>query len=226
MPCGALRRREDGAAMLMALVALALLTAIGVATLLTSSSEIVIAGTFRDQRSAVYAADAVVVRAIDELAAMSDWSALINGATSASLVDGPPSGTRTLQDGRTIDLAQVVNMATCQKVAACTTSEADAVTGQRPWGPNNPRWQLYAYGPLRNMLPPSAVDAPWYVVLMVGDDPLRNVDVVAVRAEAFGPRGAHAATERLIARTTVADTDYNNGGGESAVRILSWREVR
>jgi hypothetical protein len=218
-------RREEGAAMLMAIVALSLLTAIGVAALLTSSSEIVIAGTFRDQRSAVYAADAVAVRTIDELAAISDWSALFNGTTSASLVDGPPSGTRRLQDGTTIDLAQVVNIATCQKATSCTTSEMDAVTAQRPWGPNNPRWHLYAYGPLRNMLPPNAVDTPWYVLLMVGDDPLHNPDAVALRAEAFGARGAHAVTERLIARTTSGDTDYNDGSG-AAVRILSWREVR
>jgi hypothetical protein len=217
---------EKGAAMLMALAALALLSAFGVAVLLTSSSEMLIAGAFRDQRSGVYAADAFVVRAFGELAAMPGWGPLLDGATSASLVDGPPSGSRTLPDGTSIDLAQVVNMATCQKAAACTASEMDAVTAQRPWGPNNPRWQLYAYGPLRSMLPPGVADAPWYVVLLVADDPLHDADVIALRAEAFGPRGAHAATERLVMRSASGDPDYNGTGGEARMRILSWREVR
>ena len=63
--------------------------------------------------------------------------------------------------------------------------------------------------------------------------------VIAVRAEAFGPRGAHKVIEMTIARTDTAvfgaggqisvfgdAQDYNNGVGQAGVRILSWREVR
>src|SRR5713226_189295 len=113
-------RRENGVAMLTALIALSLLTAFGVAMLLTSSSEMLIAGTFRDQRSAVYAADAIVARTVDELAAAPDWNALLNGSLTSRFVDGLPIGTRALQGGATIDLVQVVNMANCQKPTTCT----------------------------------------------------------------------------------------------------------
>jgi len=215
--------------MVVALLALSVLAALGVAMLLTSSSDVAIAGAFRDQRSGIYAADAIVARALDEIAA-ADWADLLSGAGSAALVDGPPRGTRTLSDGSRIDLQQVVNMANCQKASACTTAELTAVTERRPWGTSNPRWQLYAYGPLRSMLPSSVVDSPWYVVLLVADDPLRADDVIALRGEAFGPRNAHAVTELLAARppaiSSGADTDYNGVGSPGSMIVLSWREVR
>ena len=212
--------------MMMALMALSLLTAFGVAMLLSSSTEILIAGTFRDQRAALYAADAIAARAADELAAVADWDTVLNGLVTSTVVDGPPTGTRRLHDGAAIDLVQAVNMATCQKRTTCTASDVTAVTAQRPWGPNNPRWRLYAYGPLAGMLPASDIESPWYVLLMVADNPLQAADVIAMRAEAFGPRSAHAVIELLAARAFGADSDYNDGGGQAAVRILSWREVR
>jgi hypothetical protein len=211
----------------MALGALSLLAALGVAMLLTSTSEMLIAGVFRDQRAAVYAADAIAARALGELAGWPDWNAVLAGSRSPSLVDGlSPAAPRALDDGSTITLASVVNMANCQKPSACTAAEVDAVSARRPWGPNNPRWLLYAYGPLRNLMPAGAFASPWYVVLLVGDDPLRAADVIALRAEAFGPRGGHAVVEMLAARSSEGDRDYNGGGGPPSMTILSWREVR
>ena len=215
---------EAGVAMVMAIAALAVLTAIGVMMLLTSSSEVAIAGAFRDRRAAVYAADSIVARAIDEIGATANWGVLLGGATSATLVDGPPSGTRTVFPGSTIDLQQVVNMANCQKPSACTVAELTATTDRRPWGMRNPQWQLYAYGPLRNMLPSTGDDPPWYVVLMLADDPLQADAVIALRAEAFGPRNGHTAVELLASRQTGAASDYN-GEEYSPMTILTWREV-
>jgi hypothetical protein len=220
-----LSRREDGVAMVMALMAIGLLTSLGLALLLASSSEVIMAGHFRDQRAALYAAEAIVARAMSDLAAAPDWTMLIDRAARSTFVDGPAGGTRTLQDGTALDLVKVVNLANCQKSSACAASDLTAVTAQRPWGVNNPRWQLYAYGPLRDMLSPGAVDSPWYVVLLVGDDPLAADDVIAMRAEAYGPTSAHTVVELTAARIT-ANSDYNVGVGPSAVRILSWREVR
>jgi hypothetical protein len=221
--------RDEGAAMVIALLALSMLTAIGVAMLLTSSSDVVIAGAFRDQRSGIFAADAIVTRALDEIAA-ADWTELLSGTRSAALADGLPLGARTLSDGSRIDLQQIVNMANCQKASACTIADLTAVTERRPWGMTNPRWQLYAYGPLRSMLPAGVVDSPWYVVLLVADDPLLADDVIALRGEAFGPRNAHAVTELLAARpagiSSGADSDYNGAGGPGSMMVLSWREVR
>jgi hypothetical protein len=113
----------------------------------------------------------------------------------------------------------------------------DAVTIVRPWCANNPRWQLYAYVALRDMMPSGAVNSPYYVVAMVGDDASENdgnplqdgsgednpgAGALAMRAEAFGPSGAHTVIEATVARP-----DESAGGVVPAgVRMLSWREVR
>jgi hypothetical protein len=159
------------------------------------------------------------------LAAAPDWSAVLGGGVSPVFVDGAPAGSRALPGGGAIDLQQVVNLANCQKVSACTIAEVSAVTERRPWGDRNPYWKLYAYGPLRNMLPATDRDAPWYVVLMIADDPLQADNLIAVRAEAFGPRSGHAAIELLLERTP-ADNSGDNAGQSPAVTVLSWREVR
>jgi hypothetical protein len=212
--------------MVIALIALSLLAALGVAMLLASSTEILIAGTFRDQRSALYAADAIAARVADELATVADWDTVLNGLAVSALVDGLPAGTRRLHDGAALDLVEAVNMATCEKQTPCSVSDVNAVTMRRPWGANNPHWRLYAYGPLASMLPASNIELPWYVLLMVADDPLQAAGVIAMRAEAFGPRSSHAVIELLAARSAGADTDYNGDGGQATVRFFSWREVR
>ena len=91
----------------------------------------------------------------------------------------------------------------------------DAVTEERPWGANNPRWQLYAYGPLSSLLPDGSIRSDFYGVVMAADDPSENdgnplldgtdtgnpgTGVLALRAEAFGPRGAHTIIETTVAR--------------------------
>jgi hypothetical protein len=237
--------RENGVAMLIAMMALLLMTALGIATLLTSSSETIIAAHFRNSLEARYAADAMIERAMDDVVSVADWNTLIDGSTQSALVDGAPTGLRTLRDGSTIDLAQVVNLANCQKTTACSLADMNAVTAERPWGANNPRWKPYAYGPLPDMLPASnAIDSAYYVLLLVGDDPSETDndpttdgagvtnpgwDVIAMRSEAFGPHGAHKVIEVSASRTVDIfgdENDYNSGIGQAAVRILSWREVR
>ena len=141
-------------------------------------------------------------------------------------------------------------MANCQQVDPCSDAQMDANTAERPWATNNPRWRPYAYGKLSDMLPASdTINSPYFVLLMVADDPSETdgnpskdgitpcppnqtvgcnpgTGVLALRAEAFGPRGAHAVLELLVARADPADSDYNDPSGGSAVKILSWREVR
>ena len=51
-------RHEDGIAMIMAMAATLLMGALGMALVLTTSSETIIASNFRDASEAVYAADA------------------------------------------------------------------------------------------------------------------------------------------------------------------------
>jgi PilX N-terminal len=219
---------ERGLALVVVLMTMVMLSALGVALVLATTAETRIAANFRVAEQTLYAAEAAAEHAIDALALVPDWSALLGGGVLSSFVDGSPSGTRQLDDGTVIELTEAVNYANCQKASACSTSDMDAVTEDRPWGPNNPRWSLFAFGRLRTLLPPGAAPVPQYVVVMTGDDPgevdndpLRDgaagtpgAGVVALRAEAFGPGGAHKVVELAVAR------------GSSAVRVLSWREHR
>jgi hypothetical protein len=234
-------RREDGIALIVAMMAMLLMTALGVALVLTTSSETMIASNFRNGQEALYAADAVVERAMDDILTVPDWNKLLDGSTQSAFVDGAPSGTRNLPDGSTIDLTQVLNLANCDHVATCTAAEMDTITGIRPWAQNNPRWQLYSYGKLSDMLPASdTINSSYYVMVMVGDDPSDNdkdplhdgvvpcVDpdrgmtdpptcnpgtgVIALRAEAFGPRGAHKVIEITVARTDTSELERGYTG--------------
>ena len=223
--------REEGVVLLIAMMALLLMTALGAALILTSSSETKIAAHFRDSLEARYAAGVTIERGMDEIGGAADWTLLSGGVRQSSWVDGAPSGPRTLADGSAIDLAQVVNMANCGKTTACSAADLRAVTAERPWGPNNPQWTPYAYGFLSDLLPgASAIDSPYYVLLLVGAGiPVPGWDVLSWRSEAFGPRGSHAVIEAAAGRVVYVagdETGYNQPVGQASVRVLSWREVR
>lgn len=209
-------RNERGSALVVALLSLLLLTGLGLALVLTTTSETLISGNYRDGQEALHAADAVAERVMQDLLTVPDWNDILTGETTSSFVDGPPGGTRTLPDGSTIDLAQVVNVATCGHPSSCSDAEIDAMTPDRPWATNNPRWQLYAYGPLSDLLTTNTIESPLYVIVMVGDDPSETdgdpltdgntsanpgSGVLSMRAEAFGPRGVHRVVEVTVVRT-------------------------
>jgi hypothetical protein len=220
--------REDGMALVIAMMALLLLTALGTALVMTTSTETLIAGNFRNANEGLYAADAVIERAMDDLLTVPDWNQLLAGSVQSAFIDGAPSGARTLPDGSTIDLTQVLNMANCNKLTSCSAADMNAISSQRPWGTNNPRWQLYAYGKISDMLPNSTVNSSYYGIVMVADDPAETDDdptkdgtnsttnpgsgVLAMRAEAFGPRGAHKVVELTVARTDTTELERGYTG--------------
>jgi PilX N-terminal len=227
---------QSGAALIAAMMCTLLLMALGAALILTTAAETAIAANYRDSDAAFFAADAMLERATVDLASVSDWNLLLGGVVRSAFIDGAPSGPRTLPGGSTIDLTQVTNILNCQTATACSAVDMDAVTADRPWGSNNPRWQLFAYGPLADMLPAGAINSPYYVVAFVADDasetdgdPSRDgVDpvvnpgsgVITVRAEAFGPRASHHVIEATVARAGTAGLDR----GGTGARVLSWRD--
>lgn len=173
-------RRQDGIAVIIALMAMLLVTALGVALVLTSSTETLISSHFLNGIKAFYAADAALDLAISALPAQTGF------------VDGPPSGLRRLSDGSSVDLDQVLKLANS----------------------GNPVWRLYGYASLSHLLPASAGDLSFYVVVMLAGDPSGPDSVVSFRAEAFGARSAHKVLQATVVR------------GRGAVRVLSWREIR
>jgi hypothetical protein len=178
-----------------------------------------------------YAADAAAERALIDLDAATAWNAVLDGSSRSTFTDGAPTGTRRLSDHTTIDLDAIRNAANCARASACSRTDLTVVTSERPWGPNNPHWQLFAYGPLGDIVSPSSF-SPFYLVVLVADDPserdgdpLRDaVDpgdpgagTIQLRGEAFGPRGSHRAVALTVARIAAG------GGGPAALRVISWR---
>ena len=225
---------ERGAALLVAIAVTALVASLAALLVLSITFETLAAFNFRGGIETLLAADAGIERALPDLAASPDWTAVLNGSAESSFIDGVP-GTRTLAGGRVLDLGAVVNLANCGHAAPCTEAEMNATTALRPWGPNNPRWRLYMHGPLANLAPGLPVESPCYVVVLVADDPEENdndpmrdavagqsagAGVLLLRSEAFGPGGAHSVVEASVAKTT------GPAGAFPVVRLLGWHELR
>jgi len=173
-------RSQQGVALVLALMAMTVLMALGAALVLITSTETMTAGNFQNGRLAFYAAEAAAELALAELRSRADWTSFVEGTERSRFVDGVPGGIRSLPIDAPVDLTAIWNLANCGTQVSCA-------------GP--PRWQLFAYGPLRDFLP-GATDSPFYVVAQIAlaeEDPSGRA--VNVRGEAYGPRGAHSAIE-------------------------------
>lgn len=216
---------ERGFALLLVLLAMVLIGAIVAGLAVSSSTDAMIAGNVARTEQTRAAADAVLEQAIADLAT-ANWDAALTGMVRSTFVDGPPSGVRRLADGTELALDEIVNLANCGQRVPCSPFDLSAVTASRPWGANNPVWQLYAYGPLA-LLTGSPEDPPIYLVGLVADDPSEDdgnpmadaadpgnpgAGRLVLRAEAFGNRGARSLITATIARVS-----------PSRIHILSWR---
>jgi hypothetical protein len=181
-----------------------------------------------------YAADAGVEMAARDLALAADWNDVLSGAERSPFVDGVPSGVRGLPGGGAVDLTSMTNLLNCGKSTNCTTAQMNANSKERPWGTNNPRWRLFAYGPLQQVAQ-LARPAPCYLAVWIGDDgreqdgdPLvdETADeqpghgIVRVHAEAFGFAGARRAIEAELARVCQGPSCL------PGIRVQSWQELR
>jgi hypothetical protein len=221
---------EHGVALILALMVMVVMSALGSALMLAATTESRIARNFRNNAEGFYAADAVLEYSMGELQSTGDWTAVLGGGVRSAFADGSPHGLRRLADGTTIDLDGLVNDANCRRRTTCSDAAMDAITSERPWGPDNPRWQLFAWGALNDIASPRAIDSAFYVVAMVADDPSECDDaplvdggtmlscppgatenpgtsVLMLRGEAFGPFGSHKVIELSITRAKNGDGD-------------------
>src|SRR5439155_19669116 len=67
-------RAEDGIALIIAMMAMLLLSALGLALVLTTSTETMIAGNYSTSHEGLYAADAIPERTMDDLLTVPDWN--------------------------------------------------------------------------------------------------------------------------------------------------------
>jgi hypothetical protein len=116
----------------------------------------------------------------------------------------------------------------------------DRVSAARPWGRNNPRWTVFASGPLAQLVPDAVIAVRSYLVIWVADDPAENdaqplrdggppalVDAANranpgrgalwLHARAYGPSGARRAIEAVVER----DPRWPS----AQLRIRVWREI-
>lgn len=226
---------DAGAALVAALTAMLLLSIIGLGLVLTSSLEPSIAASYEASWGARYAAEAGLAVAAHELGTLPDWTLALTGQVRSALMDSAASGLVALPDGTHADLQALTNVARCGHPDACTEADLNAFTADRPWGPNNPRWQVFGHTSVGRHLPDTQVARPFVVVVWVADDvaetdgdPLCDstvdeegrrrpgADLIQARAEAFGIRSAH--------RTITATLARPRGSGDHVPRMVAWRE--
>ena len=202
---------ERGSALILAMAAGVLLVALGSAIVLVSVTETAVSGSHVRGMQMAYLADAAVVRATMELDGAGNWSDVLTGIASSSFRDGGPEGIR-LAGGVSVDLS-----------ALTLTLNRSAAAG--PFGLNNPRWRLFAWGPARELVGDAV---PGYLAVWVADDPderdgdplidggaERGRGVLLMTAQAFGPGGVRRTVEVVVGRQLPLPA-----------RILNWRAVR
>jgi len=225
---------ERGVALIIAMMTIALMTALGMALIATTMTETRISSNYSDGSEALYAADAGVERVLQDVLTVPDWNNILNGTLQSSFVDGAPTGSRAMADGTQLDLTEATNMVRCGKVTTCSDTDLNSYTADRPWGPNNPRWQLYAYGRMDEMLPTATINSRMYMVVWIADDPSETDDqptkdgepsaepadhptnpgkgVLALLAHAYGPNGVKRVIEVTIARTDSTEIERGYTG--------------
>jgi hypothetical protein len=209
---------ERGTALIIALMAMMLLTALGAAVVMVSNTETHIAANYRNSQEALYAADAAVERVVQDLLLVPRWNDILAGTAQSGFVDGAMTSAKSLPGGGQVTLCCGQNTATGQLQIDTDTLNL--------WGANNPQWKLFAWGPLGDMLPNQQIDSPMYVAVWVADDPADGVPdangiaatpdgnpladangTLTLHAEAIGPSGTRKVIEVTVARTSSTEIE-------------------
>lgn len=219
---------DRGVALVVALLIMMLLAALGLSLTMVTTTEARVAHSYSSGSESFYAADAALELAVHELAQQADWNRVLDGSASSSFVD-PAMATSVWPGGQGWTSAQATAHVTCARTT-CSTTDMDTRTVQRPWGPNNPRWRLFAYGPLSAMSRSGTIDSAEYVAVWVGDDPLENDDDPLLDGdESRGPnpgRGVLTLLVHAYGISTVRVVEATVARAANGVRVVSWREVR
>lgn len=228
---------QSGVALILVLLVTSFLSAVGLGLALVVFMDQLASGNHRGSVAMLYAADAGIELVARDLSLAGDWDRALAGTERGSFTDGAPIGVRAIPGGGAVDLTAETNLLNCAKTTSCTSGQMDANSRERPWGANNPRWRLYAYGPFQD-LTRVARPVPCYLAVWVADDsregdddPLADAEidqpgrgVVRVRSEVFGPLGGRRAVEAELARVCEMQ-----GGAEvclPGIRVQSWQELR
>jgi Tfp pilus assembly protein PilV len=221
-----------GIALITVLLVASLVCIVGLGLALVLTIGQLAARNHRDGAVLLAAADAALELAAEGLAA-DDWQAVLGGWLVAAVADGAPGGLRDV-DGQTIDLGAETNLLNCGRRMACSPADRAVNTTARPWGVNNPFWQLYLFGPLPSLLP-LRTSSDIYVMVWVSDDSREtdgrpDVDggndpgrhVLRVRSAALGRDAARRVVEAEFVRVCLE----GRSACEPGIRVQSQREER
>ena len=201
---------QRGIVLVIVLLSMTLLSAVGLGLMLSASVSRMSAANHDEAVALLNACESALELAFLDLAA-SDLDDVLSGKLVSRFVDGAP-GSRTIAPGLAIDLMVLTSQLTCGRTTACSTVQIAQNTSERPWGANNPRWQLFLHQPVAPPVLPSPAP-PIYAVVWIGDDAREDDDdpiadgageaqegryILRARAEAFGPRGGRQAIEAEI----------------------------
>ena len=225
--------RERGLALIMVLLLTTFLSALGLGVMMAVFMDRLATGNLAGSVGLLYAADAGIELAVRDMARLEDWSAVLAGVQQSEFADGMPGGVRQLAGGGQVDLTAATNLLNCGKAADCTNAQMNANSQERPWGANNPRWRLFAYGAMAN-LAGLARPAPWYLAVWIADDkreedgnPSMDADdeesghgIVRVHAEAYAAGGSRRVIEAELARICA------DGACLPGIRVQAWQERR
>jgi hypothetical protein len=230
-----------GIALVLAILVTSFLTAIGLGLALIVMMDRLATGNLRGSVAMLYAADAIIELAARDLSQLDDWNAALTGHSRGTFTDGEPSGSRPIPGGGTVDLTAATNQLNCGRATPCGDLQMDANSNERPWGANNARWRLYAYGPWENIgnignIVQLARPADCYLLVWVADDSREqdgdalsdaNEDepghgVLRLRAEAYGAAGSRRAVEAELVRQCLPEA----GPCRPRIRVQSWQELR
>lgn len=223
---------DRGIALITVLLVATLVFVVGVGLSLVLTIGQLVARNHREAALLRAAAHAGVALAAGSLADK-DWQEVLGGMVVAEGVDGVPSGVRLVGDAP-IDLAAESHLLNCGQPMPCSSAERAAITLERPWGANNPFWQLYLFGPLSSFAG-FRFPASTYVLVWVADDG-RESDgrpefdgggdagrhVLRVRATAVGRDGARSSVEAELVRVCLD----GRPACEPGIRVQSERETR
>ncbi len=165
--------KDRGAALVVAMMAVALLAALGLSLSVLTSVEMKVAANYTDAHEMMAAAETALEFAVRETLSIGDWSGIVAGNTRSVFVDGAPGGPRTLADGSTVDLT------------ALTAALDDG------------SWHLFAYGTLSHL---ENLRSNAYIVVWAAPYPEGQDAVLALRADAFGSSGTRRAVQATISR--------------------------
>ena len=205
-------KREDGAALVIALLVAVLLGGIGAVVISITITETLIAAAYRNSVETSYAADAAFERALTDLASLPDWSLVLLPAPAnvqSTFVDG--QARPAAPDGRRLDV---------DALTQARQAESDARYGPAIFHADAPQWRLFAQSPLSALLPAGAPAQPAYLLVWVADDgldgdgdpALDSNSTVLVFAEAYGSAGARRSVEAAVGRSAAG-----------TLTLLSWR---